>query len=331
VHRVDIFATDTSNGTTSRIGSRTVTVNRAPSGVLDVFNGSTIAGWAFDGDVGVGGAGAVQVLYKLDQNAPRLATADAPRADLLSHVGSTGHGFVINLPQLTAGSHSVTVWAVDPYSRALTLIGKKTATVASAGGNTLPHGWLDISTSGRIAGWARDANTPGTSVNVQLVVDGVAGTPFVADSFRPDLGALHGNSALGFDETLTLSPGQHRVDVYMLDGSTPVLLASRIVGTAAATGFIDVATSSVIRGWAHSPAYGGGPAIVRLEIDGHAGGAALSNLSRADLTPVLGSDQFAFTVTTPPLAAGSHVARLVVMDPLTLATSVIMDKRFVTT
>ena len=49
---------------------------------------------------------------QIDDADPVLVTANQPRADLPP--GSKTHGFVISLPTLAAGDHTITVWAIDP-------------------------------------------------------------------------------------------------------------------------------------------------------------------------------------------------------------------------
>lgn len=119
-HRVEIFATDTVTGLKTRIATRTI--DRPATGFLDRIDRSTIAGWAFDADAA---DAPILIRYTIDRQPARIALAGVARNDLVAHVGSAKHGFTIKLPKLTAGPHTLTVYAVDPLTSKLALLGRR--------------------------------------------------------------------------------------------------------------------------------------------------------------------------------------------------------------
>ncbi|HVX85954.1 MAG TPA: S8 family peptidase [Phycisphaerae bacterium] len=304
-HRLDLFAQDTSTHALTYLGSKEVNTNVAPIGSLDLFNGHTLAGWAFDANAG---ATPIQIRYQLDNNAPQLVTASVSRSDLQSYVGSTNHGFSITLPQLAAGSHTVTVWAVDPDLNAVeAFLGTRTIRITSPAGNPLPIGNIDVAATTHIAGWAYDASTPADPIQVRIDIDGTPGTPFTANLARADLIPTLHHANFGFDQSLSLTPGPHRIDVYALDASTstPVLLKSLLVGnlSPAATAITSL-TPTLVTGAATQAS-----ARLILTINGIDALAATSDANGH------------FSIPLPHLLPGPYQITVYALDPLTLATS----------
>jgi hypothetical protein len=331
VHQIDLFAKDAETQKYVLIAAESVNTNQPPTGSLGQFDGASFKGWAFDANAG---SSPIQIQYTLDNNAPMVMTADVSRADLTSVVGSADHGFNVTLPQLTAGTHTLSVYAVDSSTDALTFLGRKTATVANAAG--LPTGSMRAPTSTLVKGWARDAATPSASIFVRIDIDNVPGTPFLANSVRPDLMPLVHNADLGFSKALTLSPGEHRITVYMLDSATatPTLLGSQIVGGAVPIGAMQNPApggnaGATEKGWALASAAGGDPAMIRLDVGDTPVAISIADVSRPDLMPVVGSADHGFAVTLPVLAPGPHTLSLLVVDPLTLQTTMVARAMFV--
>ncbi len=336
LHRVDLFAADRTSGASLFIASRTFSSDRAPIGSIDVFSSTLLAGWAADPS---NFAASIQVVYQIDAQAPVIVNASGNRSDLTSFLGSAAHGYAVSLPQLPAGMHTAAVWAVDSTSNARTSLGSLTLTVTDPAGNALPFGAVDVLTAATVNGWAFDPTAPGASINVRVDVDGVAGTPFLANGNRADLASALNGTTFGFTHALTLSAGAHRIDVYALDSTTatPVLLASRIVtpatgaGAGAPVGALDAATSTIqngaaFAGWAYASAFAGTTATVRLDIDGLAGAAFTTSVARTDLNTALGVGTYGFSITAPALAPGTHTVALVYLDPLTLAATTVATK-----
>src|ERR1041384_647113 len=90
-----------------------------------------------------------------------------------------------------------------------------------------PVGAVDIFTSARIAGWARDADTPATSLTVRITIDGKI-TNISANLLRNDLVAAFGSGNYGYSFNANLAPGAHIVTVAALDSQSnfPVVLRS---------------------------------------------------------------------------------------------------------
>lgn len=327
-HRIELYALDTGTGAASLVAARTINTNQSPIGSIDWFDGSILAGWTIDPDAT---AAAINIRYTVDNNAPVILTANATRGDLTPFFGSADHGFALVLPQLTAGSHTITVHAIDPVSQALTLLGTRTASVASPPGNSLPFGSIDLANSTLVAGWAYDPSNPAQAISIRVDVDGIAGSLSMANLTRADLQTAIGSTHHGYHRPLTLTPGQHRIDVYMLDTAANdlVLLGSRIVGSTLPVGSIDVAGSAQIAGWAYSSAVAAGgatSAIIRIDIDNLPGAAFTTDLARPDITQLYTAGTWGYAITTPPLTAGTHTVSLVHIDALTLASTILVTR-----
>jgi hypothetical protein len=312
-HRVDLYAHDTTTNALTYLGSKEVNTNTPPRGSVDVFTGTSLKGWAFD-DNATGSH--VQIRYQVDGNAPVIVSADQNRADLQNVLGSSDHAFDITLPQLPAGMHTVIVWAADPATHNLVLLGVKSATASDPAGNRLPYGRVDVATTTRVAGWAYDPTTPFHSIEVRVDVDGAEGTPFGASKVRNDLTpTLHG-PAFGFDVPLSLSPGRHRVDVYAIDapGGTAVLLGSRLVGNVAPAGTLATASGTAVTGTAILPATPDVAAQVLL---------AINNVPAVEGTADDGGN---YSIALPKLMPGSYTLSVYAIDPGTL-TAVLLGSK----
>jgi hypothetical protein len=327
-HKIELFAQDTGSGAASLVASRTINTNQTPIGSIDWFDGSILAGWTVDPDAT---SSAIKIRYAVDNNAPVILTANATRGDLTQYFGSADHGFALVLPQLTAGNHTITVHAIDPVSQALTLLGTRTATVANLPGNPLPLGSIDLVNTTVVAGWAYDPSNPTQAINIRIDVDGVAGSVSMANLTRTDLQTVIGSTNHGYHRALSLTPGQHRIDVYMLDtaANSLVLLGSRIVGATVPVGSIDVASSTQIAGWAYSSAValgGATSAIIRIDINSLPGAAFTTDLSRPDITQLYSAGTWGYSITAPPLTAGTHSVSLVYIDAFSLTNTVLVTR-----
>jgi subtilisin family serine protease len=324
-HTIDVYALDTTTNAPTLLGSRLINTNVPATGFFDAFDGSTLKGWAIDPD---SPTTSIQVQYAIDGGAPILATANVNRPDLTAVFGSANHGFSITLPQLTPGKHTVSMWAIDPDNSQRISLGSRVATVANPSGLNLPIGVIDVATSGVVKGWTFDPSAGAAAIQYRVDVDGVPGTPASANLSRPDLVKVVGSANHGFSQTLSLTPGEHLVEVYALGAPSdpPVLIGQRVVGQAVSQGVLDVINGSVIQGWAFNGGTNGGgsdPVTVRLDIDGIAGPTVVASGSRPDLIPYVGSANHGFSFVTPSLPSGSHKISLVVIDPMTLDAKVV--------
>lgn len=135
-HTVEVLAIDDLNpNTLTSLGVKTYT-NFAPIGVFGSFGstGKTVTGWAYDPDMGIN-ADYVQII--IDGSLVATVAANIYRSDLdgVIYGGYTiqggYHGFAYDLTplNLAAGSHTVTVKAIDTESGQLVLLGTKTLTI----------------------------------------------------------------------------------------------------------------------------------------------------------------------------------------------------------
>ncbi|HVX83281.1 MAG TPA: CAP domain-containing protein [Phycisphaerae bacterium] len=170
----------------------------------------------------------------------------------------------------------------------------------------------------RVTGWASDLDTPNAgqdSVMVELVVDGVAGTPVAASIPRTDLVAAVGSADHGFSLSIpVLGAGTHTVAVVAMNypGDEPVVLGSRTVTVSGSPiGNVDRITASAIQGWAFDPAagsHGAGPVAIRVDVDGKPVAVYVAAVERADLLAAVGSTAHGFSVPLPiaGIGPGAH-------------------------
>ncbi|HVT81829.1 MAG TPA: hypothetical protein VHM90_14380 [Phycisphaerae bacterium] len=316
-HDISLYALDATSHSPTLIGTKKVYTNAPPAGKFESFDGHTLTGWALDPNAG---ASSSPIEIRIDNLPPIFASADVARPDLPAN--QSAHGFSVTLPQLKPGVHSVTVYAIDSTTAALKSLGNKAARVLDVPGNRLPTGKVTFSSAGQITGWAFDPTTAATSIQLRIDIDGAPGTPFDADLPRPDLLRKLGSTAHGFSQALALSPGEHKIDVYVLDSTThtPVLLASRLLGAARPKGAFDLVTASTASGYAWSAALGASPAFLRIDIDASIGNIFQTTQAHPipNTTPPI-TGTFGFTYTLPPAPPGNHTLTLYFIDPFTFA------------
>ena len=332
IHRVDIYANDSTDGTPTLIATQTIYSNHPPTGKYLTFNGSILTGWAFDPD---SGATPSQILYTVDNGAPVKVTASVIRPELQKTLGSTDHGFVIGLPQLMAGKHTVTVYAIDSTTDALTLLGTKSVTIKGPTGNPLPQGAIEVASPTLIQGWAYDSSVAQTSMSVRIDIDGVPGVPFVANVQRNDLNKKLGYSFVGYSQLLSLLPGEHRIDVYGIDypAALPCCWDAhrRQAPRPPPSKALETVNQTQLAGWAYSSATPNA-ALVRLDIDGLDGTPFLTNVPRPDINTNLSVNggTLGLVIATPQLAPGMHTVTLSLIDPMTLAATLLSTQTLLT-
>ncbi len=140
-----------------------------------------------------------------------------------------------------------------------------------------PTGYLDLATADRLAGWAYDPDFA-NSTDVHVYVDGTFYKAVTANKFRGDLTFWHGGY-IAFDMPIFAGCGQHSVVVYAIGrtagggfdgqnigiGVTTVMRSCPAGG--APSGWVDVANSQWLAGWAVDPNYAG-PVNVNVYVDG---------------------------------------------------------------
>jgi hypothetical protein len=224
-HTITVHAYDPLTHLTTKLAIQEITIpnspgNTLPTGFVDIATNSRVAGWALAPN---DPTTALQVRIDVDGLAGTPFTTIVDRPDLTNRYGSSNHGFDVNLPTLTPGSHRIDVYAYDPTTNTPVLLASKSTVT------TPPRGFVDIFTATRIAGWAFSPATPNAPVDIRIDVDNLAGMPIHANHPRADL-TMFPTTAHSFDLPITnIAPGWHKISIYLIDPITanPVLLATR--------------------------------------------------------------------------------------------------------
>ncbi|MGI8666731.1 MAG: SpoIID/LytB domain-containing protein [Jatrophihabitans sp.] len=184
----------------------------------------------------------------------------------------------------------------------------------------LPVGHLDSAVmtalhTMTLSGWALDLGNGGTSSSVSVQLDAGSQT-VLANLARPDVqSAYHTTSANhGFQTTVTVPGGTHRVCVYALALSSSDrfgLGCKSVTVPVNPLGQVDSLSNDGqgnyrLQGWTFDPDVNGGPSQVRVYVD--SGGSNLPvQISRPDVQSAYGlaNDQVGFDVILP-VPAGTH-------------------------
>ena len=169
-----------------------------------------------------------QVRIQVDGATPGAATATAiARPDVQRVYGLSTALVGFGLPvKVSPGSHSICVLGQDQDSSATVKLGCITATMPDQIGS------VDVLSAGtgsvHVAGWALDPDHKDLPGSYRVVLDGVAGAATDTSIARSDIQRIYGTTtaSYGYDRTLPLAAGSHRVCVESLDrdGGTPVSL-----------------------------------------------------------------------------------------------------------
>ena len=125
-HRVDVYMIDAGTGTPVLLASRMLN-NAAPYGNVEGLTSQYVVGWAFSPGLG---SAAATIRVDIDGMFGALTSASTARADLTPVVGSPNHGFLAMLPQMSPGTHRVTVYVLDPFSLAPKVLADQSVNVA---------------------------------------------------------------------------------------------------------------------------------------------------------------------------------------------------------
>jgi hypothetical protein len=292
---------------------------KAPVGAVELLNPTTIAGWAFDANLG---SASSTVQIQVDGKLFATVTADQTRNDLTANLGSANHGFTFDASTVPYGKHKIKVYAVDDGTLKPTLIGQGPLII-----DTDPIGEVESAGAKAVTGWTFDSDTPGKSTQVKLFLDGKAWKTTSANVARADLAsqfptdpaAITGVVKHGFRFNLgTLKPGIHRLDVYAVDTLTGLLTALGAYSVASnqpATGAVEVLNATTLSGWAYDADARGSAIQIRCQIDDGAPVFVTAKLSRPDLLTQLGSKNHGFNVAMPQLPEGDHTIRVSAVDP----------------
>jgi hypothetical protein len=175
--------------------------NWFPKGHLDEASCGQIAGWAQDRNT-ADHIVTVRIGFDGEQasNARIQVHADQSRADLCAPLGSCNHAFKVDVPMSLRdyATHSVRVYAVDTGNgKAFEITGSPTSFACHA-----PTGHLDAADCDGFRGWVHDQDTPSSSLEVHIALDGAGfeNAPIVltADKARSDLCGPLGSCNHGF-------------------------------------------------------------------------------------------------------------------------------------
>mgnify|MGYP001599117447 CR=1 FL=1 len=291
----------------SNIGRLVYTNNRPPKGHVDVNNGYTVAGWAFDPDDTTAHVN-IRVLVdgvKLSETDTAAATS---RSDLTSVAGSPDHGYSITIPGLTPGKHLIAVYAIDAEAKSApaVLLGYNTVT------NAAPTGHVDVVNSTLVQGWALDPDFGAGPAQVSVYVDDLLYTTVTANASRPDLVRYYGSAGHGFAVNLTdLGLSSHSITVTVHDNRTSnqneIVIYDDFINNRQPQGSFDVVKNGQLMGWAWDPDAPGTAIAVDVYVDGVYSKTASANVERPDLSAVTGgSTAHGFSIEMPVLSFGTH-------------------------
>lgn len=262
-----------------------------PYGSLDQVSptrdGIFIKGWAFDPNT----SDPVTLHVYVDGQVALWLVADRNRPDVAEAVPGAGprHGFEAEI-RVPEGNHTVTVYAIN------LLEGTESPVIGSAPvGVGTPFGTFDAQAGPgfiRVVGWVIDPDMPGGTTTVHAYVDGAFAGAYETNVFRNDVAAAYAayGGEHGFDLQLPVGPGEHRVQLWVInDGGAdqPLLLGDRTIAVGgAAIGYIDAIhrTPNGLRvvGWALDPD-SSEPLDIHAYVDGAFVGSRMADIDRPDV------------------------------------------------
>jgi hypothetical protein len=300
-HVVEVWAIDAPSGAKTLL----YTNNTPPRGWVDVSDGYVIKGWAVDPD---NPTASINVITRIDGITLGSTTlAGDSRPDLINALGSANHGFTVNIPGLTPGTHNISVYAVDGQasSAAPVLISSKNFT------NRPPVGHVDLVNSNIIKGWALDPDYGAAATSVSVYVDDLLFQTVSANDFRPDLTRPYGSPSHGFSVDLSSLPsGSHSITVTARDNRTSdendVVIYDDFINNRQPKGFVDSISENFINGWAQDPDAPTTAIPVDIYVDGVFAKTTTANVNRPDLINAIGSANHGFSVSLPEMTFGTH-------------------------
>jgi hypothetical protein len=234
-HSVDVWVQDYPGTSFVKLGTRDIPAATDPLGAIESVGRDMVTGVAFDPNAQ---ADPILVRVDIDGNVGTPFLADISRPDLTSYnlIGSPNHAFRFVMPHLTSAAHTVDVWIQDFPGATFVKLGSQQVPAISA-----PLGVIESMSRETIRGVAFDPNAEENPILVRLDIDGVAGTPFLADINRPELTAynLIGSPNHGFIFAMPhVSSAAHTVDLWVQDypGSGFIKAVSSLIPEAVLTG-----------------------------------------------------------------------------------------------
>jgi hypothetical protein len=186
-------------------------------------------------------------------------------------------------------------------------------------GNILPTGAIISQNLRSISGWAKDLNSPNSSICVRLIIDGAdKGLMWtgVGGSFVFNLGGL--------------TIGEHVISVEARDSNTGLWgnVASTNVNVAPPVVSVGYLRLNRISGWAFSERSGVSPVFVRVVINGRVVAGQWANQYRPALIPVVGSPRHGFNISLNRnwFHKGANDIKIVVYDPISRQVSIAWER-----
>jgi hypothetical protein len=240
-------------------------------------------GWTIDPDAQTS---ALDVHVYVNGGWGGALVADGSRPDVAAVYPAAGpaHGFTWSLQVNAPGDYRICVYAINKNAGTTNPeLGCGTVRVSAASWDARGHAdsaVLDGPTV-TLSGWALDADTPTTPLDVHIYVDGRFQRSIKADRSRPDVGgAFPGmGDAHGYTTSLDLPPGVRWICAYAINtglGATNPALGCHAVTVPMAAwnpfGNLDVVQRAGgvvnVNGWALDPDTRDQPIQVHLYVDG---------------------------------------------------------------
>ncbi|MCU0311904.1 MAG: hypothetical protein MUE36_13285 [Acidimicrobiales bacterium] len=191
------------------------TVDGSVESATEVTGGIRVTGWALDADTNA----PIDVHVYVDGVGAGSGVASRSRPDVAAAFPGQGpnHGYDITVPA-APGVRQVCVYGINvgPSGNGNLLLGCRTVRVGSPFGNF--EGFRVGTGTITLTGWAIDPDTTGP-VDIHVYIDGNGAGSFVANRFRADVGQAYPayGPNHGFDITVPISGGPHRVCVYAIN------------------------------------------------------------------------------------------------------------------
>lgn len=185
--------------------------------------------------------------------------------------------------------------------------------------NILPVGNISSQNLRSISGWAKDPNSPNSSILVRLIIDGAdRGSVWtgVGGSWTFNLGGL----TIG-DHVINVEARDSQANSWSNVGSSHVNIPAPIVRV----GYLRL---DRVAGWAFSERSGAGPVVVRVVVNGRVVAGQWANLYRPALIPVVGSARHGFNLALNRLwfHKGSNSMTIQVYDPISKQVSIAWER-----
>jgi peptidoglycan/xylan/chitin deacetylase (PgdA/CDA1 family) len=271
-----------------------------PVGYLDSLTGGVgtfhVSGWVFDPNSPYS---PINLAILVDRSYWFPSNTGLARPDVHAVYPYAGEmqGFDSTF-EVSGGWHQVIVFAKNIGPGGDSVMGVRDIFVSSHS----PTGSLEVAAEAepgslRIAGWAFDADSPGTAVDLAVLIDGAYWFPARTGVYRPDVPYYYPYSGYyqGYDAEFVVGGGVHHVVVFgqnIGDGGTAVFGVRDVwVSDPNPTGFLDMADGVApgvlhIVGWAFDPNSPTSPIDLAILVDRTYWFPATTGVSRPDVHAV---------------------------------------------